>query len=310
MPYSFDDELSPIASMLPPLHVRDVTAARATLAAMGGPDAAPSPPPGVTAEWATVPGAPDVQVLVMRPRKASGPLPAVLYMHGGGYVLGSAGTMQDMPALLAGEAGVLVASVDYRLAPEHPYPAAPDDCYAALVWLAKEAATLGAAPERIAVAGTSAGAGIAAAVALMARDRGGPPLCFQLLDSPMLDDSLTTSSARAFTDAPLWASSSNEDAWRHYLGARAGEPAPPYAAAARATDLTGLPPAFVAVAAHDPLRDEGIDYARRLTDAGVLTELVLYPGTFHGSSGAVREAAVSRRARADLVAAVVQGVAP
>jgi acetyl esterase/lipase len=185
---------------------------------------------------------------------------------------------------VAGEVGAVVVSVDYRLAPEHPFPAGVEDCYAALAWLAAHAAELGVDPARIAVAGQSAGGGLAAATALLARDRGGPALCFQLLEIPELDDRLDTPSMRAFTDTPLWNRPNAVWSWKHYLGAsHAGEPSA-YAAPARAKDLAGLPPAYVSTMEFDPLRDEGILYALRLLQAGVPVELHSYPGTFHGSA--------------------------
>jgi len=186
--------------------------------------------------------------------------------------------------------------VDYRLAPEHPYPAGLHDCYAALTFLHAEASALGVDPERVALLGTSAGGGLAAATALLARDRGGPPVCFQMLHIPELDDRLETPSMRTFVDSPLWNRPLAVKSWEFYLGALAGkDDVPVYAAPARATDLAGLPPAYVSTAENDPLRDEGIAYALGMLQAGVSVELHQFPGTFHGSA-LVPTAAVSRRA--------------
>ncbi|MCX4545835.1 alpha/beta hydrolase [Streptomyces sp. NBC_01565] len=267
--------------------------------------AAAKPTPDIVdmeVEDRTVPGDPDVPVRIYRPRGARG---AVVWLHGGGYVMGDLDTEHPWAARLAQDAGVVVVSVGYRLAPEHRYPAALDDAYAALTWTAGHAAELGVDPERIAVGGHSAGGGLAAAVTLRARDEQGPPICFQLLNEAELDDRQETWSARHFTDTP-W---SNRDvvtaSWRHYLGST---PATPYAAPARATDLSGLPPAHIATAEFDPNRDEDITYAVRLLQAGVPVELHQWPGTFHGSQ-AILSAEISQRQIAELGAALRRALA-
>jgi acetyl esterase len=195
--------------------------------------------------------------------------------------------------------------VGYRPAPEHRFPAALDDAYAVLNWTAEHAGKLGIDPARIAVGGHSAGAGLAAAVALRARDQQGPPICFQLLNQPQLDDRQETWSARHFTDTPWMTRDKLAATWRHYLGSA---PASPYAAPARAADLSGLPPAYIATAEFDPLRDEGIGYALRLLQAGVPVELHQWPGTFHGSQ-AILSAEVSQRQIAELGAALRRALA-
>jgi acetyl esterase/lipase len=187
----------------------------------------------------------------------------------------------------------LVINVDYRLAPEHPYPAGLEDCYAALSWVAGHAEELGVDPTRIAVAGGSAGGGLSAGLALLARDRGGPALCFQYLGIPELDDRLETGSMWAFEDTPMWNRPSAVRSWEYYLGPDKAD-VPVYAAPARATDLAGLPPAYISVCEYDPLRDEGINYAQALLAAGVSVELHLFPGTFHGST-LVAGAEISKR---------------
>jgi acetyl esterase/lipase len=235
-----------------------------------------------------VPGpkhAPDVPVRIYRPKAAaSAPRPAVFEIHGGGFMMGDIAMMDGWCERVAAEIDAVVVSVEYRLAPEHPFPAGLEDCYAALVWTATEAKALGIDPERIAVAGQSAGGGLAAATALLARDRGGPPLCFQVLEIPELDDRLDTPSMLAFTDTPLWNRPNAVWSWKHYLGADHNGEVSPYAAPARAENLAGLPPAYVSTMEFDPLRDEGILYALRLLQAGVSVELHSYPGTFHGSA--------------------------
>jgi acetyl esterase/lipase len=230
----------------------------------------------------------------------------LLYIHGGGFVTGDVDTESAGAAGLVAELGILVASVEYRLAPENPYPAGLDDCMAALNWLHSEAGNLGVDPARIGVFGQSAGGGLAAAVALRARDEGGPSLRFQLLGIPELDDRLETPSMRAFTDTPMWSRPNAELSWKYYLGSLTGE-VPYHASPARAVDLTGLPTAYVSAMEFDPLRDEAIDYAARLLQAGVSVELHVYPGTFHGSS-AIPGATVSRRVHAETMDAVRRGL--
>jgi acetyl esterase/lipase len=192
---------------------------------------------------------------------------------------------QDDPSceLLVDELDCIVVSVDYRLAPEHPYPAPVDDCFAGLEWVAENASEVGADASRLAVGGPSAGGGLSAAVALRARDEDGPELCYQLLIYPMLDDRNTSPSSQQITDIGIWDRDMNIRAWEAYLGERSGsEDLPPYAAPGRVADLSGLPPAFLDVGTHDAFRDETLSYATRLSEGGVETELHLYPGGFHG----------------------------
>jgi acetyl esterase len=248
-------------------------------------------------------GDPDVPVRVYRPVGATAaaaarvPVPGVLMIHGGGFVIGSVESEHAGAARMAIDTGAVVVSVEYRLAPEHPYPAGLHDCYAALSYLHAEADALGVDPARVALSGASAGGGLAAATALLARDCGGPPLCFQLLQIPELDDRLETGSMVTFVDSPLWNRPLAVQSWRAYLGPLHGAAdVPAYAAPARAADLSGLPPAYISTAENDPLRDEGITYAQRLLQAGVSVELHQFPGTFHGSA-LVTTAAVSKRAQ-------------
>jgi acetyl esterase/lipase len=249
-------------------------------------------------------GDPDVSLRVYRPRSAAAPVPGIVMIHGGGFVIGSVDAEHAGAALMAIDTGAVVVSVEYRLAPEHPYPAGLHDCYAALAFLHAEAAPLGVDPGRVALCGASAGGGLAAATALLARDLGGPPVCFQMLQIPELDDRLETPSMRAFVDTPLWNRPLAVQSWKAYLGDLSGATdVPSYAAPARATDLSGLPPAYVSTAENDPLRDEGITYALRLLQAGVSVELHQFPGTFHGSA-LVTTAAVSRRAQREAAGAL------
>ena len=203
-------------------------------------------------------------------------------------------------AWIADELGVLVASVDYRLAPEHPYPAPIEDCHAGLRWLVASATELGIDLARVAIGGGSAGAGLAAGLALLVRDQGEITVRYQHLVYPMIDDRNQTASSHAILDSRVWNRTCNHVGWNAYLGGRAGtDGVEAYAAPARATDLAGLPPTYICVGTLDLFLDEDIEYARRLLAAGVPTELHVYPGAFHGSPGTVPNAVLSRRWRAD-----------
>ena len=307
MLYAVDPEYRPMMGFLPELDVADAEKARAIIRSMKTEDPMAAVPAGVGVRHRTASATDgsDLGLVVFEPEgRTAQPLPCVVYFHGGGFVFGDATTDVRVPAALAASLDAVVVSVNYRLAPEHPFPTPFDDAFDALTWVAGDN-DLGIDPARIVLAGISAGAGLAAAVALKARDTGGPAVIFQALDSPVLDDRLFTTSATEYTDSPLWNRQNGIDSWHHYLGADADRSTTSaYAAPARATDLSGLPPAYIAVTSFDPLRDEGIDYAQRLTQAGVATELHLYPGTFHGSSGVFPQAAISQRIDADYVAAI------
>ncbi|WP_406475127.1 alpha/beta hydrolase [Streptomyces platensis] len=296
-----DPELEAFIPLFPRADLTDPVTERKNFAAL----AAAVPAPDVTGldiEDRTVPADPDVPVRIYRPRQAQG---AVVWLHGGGFVMGDLETEHPWAARMAALSGTVVISVGYRLAPEHPYPAALDDAYAVLGWTAEHAAGLGIDPERIAVGGHSAGAGLAAALALRARDRQGPPVRYQLLNQPGLDDRQETWSQRHFTDTPWMNRDKVTASWRHYLG---GTPATPDAAPARAADLSGLPAAYIATAELCPNRDEDITYALRLLQAGVSVELHQWPGTFHGSQ-AILSAEVSQRQIAELGAVLRRALA-
>jgi acetyl esterase/lipase len=228
-----------------------------------------------------VPGSPSVKVRVHRAKGAEGALPCILSIHGGGLVLGSYDMDDAGFDAWCPELGVVGVSVEYRLAPETRYPGPLEDCYLALQWVHDNAADLGVDPARIGVRGISAGGGLAAALALLAKERGGPAIAFQLLDCPMIDDRQQTPSSQQ-EGLPVWSRQSNEFGWRSYLGDLYGGDVPATAAPARATDLSGLPPAFVSVGTADGFLDEDVDYAMRLNKAGVPCELHLYPGAPHG----------------------------
>lgn len=225
---------------------------------------------------------PDVMVRVHTPVGIEGPLPCVYAIHGGGYVVGTYESDDARFDNWCVDHRCIGVSVEYRLAPETSYPGPLEDCYAGLRWTTEHAAELGIDPARIGVLGTSAGGGLAAALALLVRDRGELALAFQLLECPMIDDRQQTPSSR-LDDLQVWSRDSNTFGWRSYLGPLYGaDDVPPYAAPARATDLSGLPPALINVGGADGFRDEDIDYALRLGQAGVPTELHVYPGAPHG----------------------------
>jgi acetyl esterase/lipase len=236
---------------------------------------------------------PRVVVRVHRPKGIDGPLPCIYSIHGGGYVLGSFDMDDAKFDRWCPKFPCVGVSVEYRLAPEAPYPGPLDDCYAGLRWTFDHAAELGIDPDRVGIAGVSAGGGLASALALLARDRAEVPIAFQLLECPMLDDRQTTSSSR-LDGLPIWSREANTFGWRSYLGDLYGGDVPAYAAAARATNLAGLPPALVIVGGADGFRDEDIDYALRLNQAGVPTELHVLPGAPHGVQFFI-ESTVARR---------------
>jgi acetyl esterase len=305
-----DPEVAAALADLPPLQFADPAAQRRAFAELA--KQAPKPPPDdrTTMEKLEVPRSTlgTVPVRVFRPHAASGSLPIVVWIHGGAYVVGSASQDDLLCSDLAVRTGAVVVSVDYRLAPEEPYPAALDDCYAVVCWAAAGGLRSGDAA-RLAVAGASAGAGLAAAVALYARDLGGPLIVFQLLLYPYLNDRRDTPSHQAGRDAPLFTAADAEDGWRHYLrGLPGGDPVPPYAAPARAAALAALPPAYVLAAGMDCLRDEAVDYAMAMARAGVAVELHLEPAVPHGFDALAPAAAVSQRVIAEYAAALHRGL--
>lgn len=289
MKYSIDPELAKFVDSIPAGSFADPALARRFFEDVNVMLSAGVDTSTLVIENGFVPGEadrPPVPIRIYRPKDAADVSAAILQIHGGGFVIGSLDTEHGLAVHNAVSLGVTVVSVDYRLAPEHPYPAALDDCYAVLVWMHQQAGALRIDPVRIAVYGVSAGGGLAAALCLLARERSGPAICFQHLSIPELDDRLDTPSARAFTDTPIWQRSLAETSWDYYLGAgyrRGADDVPVLAAPARATDLKGLPPALVNTMEFDPLRDEGLLYAMQLMRDGVSVEVHSYPGTFHGS---------------------------
>lgn len=307
--YAYDAEVAEAIPFAPLIDVTDVDATRCRLTDLVAQLPTWIPTPGVKFEVRSIPGLPgdpDVDLYLICPRDAVVTRGAMLWFHGGGFVLGDARDSLPFLEQIAIETGVVVASVQYRLAPESAYPAAINDGYACLAWLRESGDELGIDPERIAVGGQSAGAALAAGLALRVRDDGGR-LLFQLLDIPVTDDRGETPSAK-YADTLMWHRKNAEASWRAYLGPRSPA-ALAYAAPMRAVDLAGLPPAFITVNQFDPLRDEGIAYAQRLAHANVPVDLQMYAGTFHGSASIAATAAVSRRQDADIRAAAVRGFA-
>jgi acetyl esterase/lipase len=222
----------------------------------------------------------EIPIRIYMPKDRTGPGAAFINFHGGGFVTGDLESEHDRCLIMAAEGGAVAIGVDYRLAPEHPFPAGVEDCYAALEWAVANASELQIDPSRIVLGGSSAGGNLAAAVALLARDRNGPRIALQMLIYPVIDDRCDTPSMVCDNDTYIWTRQNSLDMWDHYIGKdRTNISA--YAAPARAEDLSRLPPAYVITCEHDPLRDEAILYAMRLLDAGVPVELHNYPGTVH-----------------------------
>ncbi|MFJ3391736.1 alpha/beta hydrolase [Leifsonia aquatica] len=305
-PVPYDRELEPgLAAFLDlveriPLREDTILANRAHFATIIPPIEQQVAGVPVTWEDRVIPGpagGPAVAVTIIRPVDAAPGAPGALGIHGGGQVLGTrffgTGELID----LAVRHGVVGVAVEYRLSPEHPGTAAGEDCYAALVWMAEHADELGIDPARLLVSGASAGGGLSAAVALMARDRGGPALAGQLLNCPMLDDRNRTPSSRQYDGIGAWDRNNNDTAWDAILGSdRFTDRVSPYSAPARAADLSGLPPAYVEVGAAEVFRDESIDYATRIWATGGEAELHVWSGAYHGFSGFSPDAIVSRAA--------------
>lgn len=236
-------------------------------------------------------GSHSIPIRIYRPPVES-PLPVIFFIHSGGMVLGSIEREDPIATRLADELNALVISFDYRLAPEHPYPAAVDDCQTVLAWIVDNGSPLNADLTRLVVYGASAGGGLALATALRARDAGHPQLHYVMAIYPMIDDRNVSESSKFITDVGIWDRGANLEGWSWYLG---GQVADQYAAPYRATDLTGLPPTFIDVGTVDLFRDEDIEFAQRLMAAGVPVELHVYPGAFHGGENVAPDAELSRR---------------
>lgn len=285
-----DDELIPGLEFFPAFELDGadlVTLREASVAAL--PDPQTYSRDDVVIEHCDVPGpagSPDVHVILYRPVNVDGPLPVFLNIHGGGYLFGSAADMGAANVRTAAELGCLVASPEYRLAPETRAPGAVEDCYAVLLWLHGRARDLGLDRTRFAIGGMSAGGGLAAALGLLTRDRGEIELCFQMLIYPMLDDRTamrTNADDNPVTGEFVWTRAANRFGWEALLGHEVGKvDVSPYAVPARAGDLARLPSTYITIGMLDLFLEENIAYAHRLIAAGVPTELHIIPGAYHG----------------------------
>jgi len=301
-----DPEFLPVYESLPPSDVfADLPAARAAVRAASGDGRSDEK---AWIEDRVVPAnGHELGLRIYTPiADSAGPLPVAIWIHGGGFVLGGPNAEDATCRRLAAQLRIAVVAPDYRLAPEHPYPAAFDDCYAALCWAAEQADTLGFDTSRIAVGGHSAGAALAASVALAARDRRGPRIRFVYLGYPVLDDRMDTGSARAIDDPRIFNRRGAAAAWAAYL--QDSDPRSDYAVPARAADLSGLPPVYILAPEVDPGRDGAVDFAARLSNAGNSVELYLVPGVPHMFDVLAPSIAASRRAVEEWTAAFARGI--
>lgn len=250
-----------------------------------------------------------VPIRLYKPKGATENVPGLIWIHSGGFVLGNLDWENNICQRIVRDVGCTVLSVDYRLAPEFPYPTPLEDCYSALKWFAENAEEYGVDANTIGVAGASAGGGLTAGLALLARDRKGPNIVFQMPLYPMINDRNNTPSNIEIQENLVWNHELNEGAWNMYLAGENGkENVPIYAAPARATDLTNLPPAYIAIGQLDPFRDETLTYVTKLCQAGVDVEFHLYPGAFHGFENVAPNADVSIRTTTEYVQAVKRGL--
>jgi acetyl esterase/lipase len=292
-----DPEIAWMIDAFPPPAINENTVATLRSRQATTPDFDPS---GVSLERRSIKTADGAEILlhIYLPEEPAKNRGCIYHMHGGGFVTGTAASVEFRHRPLARELGCAIVAVDYRLAPENPHPGPIEDCYAGLAWLYSEADALGIDRTRIGVMGESAGGGLAAALALLVRDRGEYPLAFQHLIYPALDDRTGTGKPHPVAGEFIWTAAHNRFAWCALLGTEpGGADVSPYAAPARASDLSGLPPAYIATGALDLLVDENIDYAQRLNRAGVLVELHVYSGGIHGFDYAPGPAIANRAIR-------------
>lgn len=303
-----DPELRESLSLFPPLafSAERLEEVRLMLAAIPRPE----PNPAIACEELRIDGpagAPPVRILVYRPQDATAkPCAGILDIHGGGYVIGAPEMGRPAHESLVGELGCVIVAVDYRLAPETTFPGAVEDCYAALKWLHQQADALGVDRTRIGVSGISAGGGLAAALAVYVRDQGESLLAFQHLIYPMLDDRTCVREPNQHVGQYVWTQRDNHFGWKSLLGVEPGSAGvSPHAAAARADDLSRLPPTYLAVGALDLFLQENLDYVSRLAHAGVPVEAHVYPGAYHGFHIA-QQSTVTRTAERDSRAALAR----
>lgn len=307
LPDHLDIELARAVQHMPPIDNSDVARARHGIAMMQK-FMPPVDTSDVNIEDRLIPSFEphsehDIPVRIYRPSDATGTLPVMLFFHWGGFMLGNLETEHARCVMIARDADCVVVSVDYRLAPEHPFPAGAEDCYSILLWVVDQAAPLGVDISRLAVGGTSAGGGLAAALCLMSRDRGGPVIAFQFMGFPVTDHRMATESVSTFNNTPNWTYDATVNMWAYYLGSDSVETTSPYASPLNAKDLSQLPPAYIWTAEFDPLRDEGIQYATKLMSHGVSVELHNYAGTFHGFDQ-TPEAQIALRSQREQIAVI------
>ena len=308
-----DPQLDDVLAHLPVVDFENYEAFRATSDSVGAARAAEVDPGAVTFEDRGVRACGRVaQIRLYRPAGVGVPVPAIVHIHGGGFVSGSPEASHARSVEFARELGAVVVAVRYRRAPEAAYPAPLDDCETALRWLVGAADDLGVDPERIALHGVSAGGALAAGLAIRVRGDQDVRIRFQFLCVPMTDDRQQSASMLRFDDTPIWTRTVGEVSWRHYLGGLVpgSSDVPIEAAPGRASveDLRGLPPAYVAVMEVDPLCDEGLAYAALLAEAGVAVESHRFPGMFHAAYTAVPTATVSQRYLAEELAVLAQAL--
>lgn len=292
-----DPEILPALRRRVGIDLRDIPAARSRFE-QGKRQTNVRKSPHVFTRDALVPagdGVPPVRIRLYGPVNREAALPCLLWVHGGGHVLSSIDVDDQLSEHLVEETGCLVVSVEWRKSPEHPFPAEINDCYTVLTWIASEADRLGIDCNRIAVGGASSGAGSAAGLTLLARDRGEVEICFQLLCYPMLDHRNITPSSHLVTHPNIWNRPTNLLAWSAYLGASSDGEVSAYASPSIAENVRGLPPAFIGVGELDLFRDENIAYALRLLEADVTTELHVYRGVVHGFEGMAPASSVAKR---------------
>jgi len=310
-----DPELAALAVSMPRIAIEDVVNAREVYEGLR----ASATPAGALDEWAPLVDWADdrlelsdgrtISCRIYRPVIRNALSPALVFFHGGGFVLGDLEQEHVRCVRYTAEVRCIIVSIDYRLAPENPFPAPFDDCFLGTEAVFKQATALGIDQTRMAVGGSSAGACLAAAVALKARDTRGPDIAFQLLLFPALDDRMTTASMTRFVDVPVWDARQCRLMWDYYLGTDRSDVSP-YGAPARARDLSGLPAAYVLTAESDAVRDEGLEYGLRLMQAGVPAEIHEFPGTFHGFDLMIPSPEIALRAMAEEVAVLRAALRP
>lgn len=310
----YDPIIEKYAAVFPRWHVPDVKEVRRMAQEYNDNPPLPMPPrdtdPDITELNTTIPspdGGPDIPIRLYKPKGRSAPGPAFVNFHGGGFIMGDLETEHANCMAMTRQAGCVSIGVDYRLAPEHPFPAGFLDCYHAYLWVVKNAVTLQIDPTRIIIGGASAGGCLTAAVALKLRDEDQQAPLYQMLYYPVTDDRCDSVSMQNGDDCYVWTTQNSRDMWDHYIGTDRSDVSL-YAAPARANDFSNLPPAFIMTCEHDPLRDEAIRYAMDLMNAGTPVELHNYPGTTH-SFDRIGIADISLRAAQDAIDAAIRVIA-